>query len=94
MGLPVNKRALYDLQAYANQIIKQSEYMDKAEKQASENGAWDEVAINNRGNIYVLDEKGKLQTVAVSKYNPEKYQALSIGELIQMRKEDNQLVDR
>lgn len=94
MGLPVNKRALYDLQAYANQIIKQSEYMDKAEKQASENGAWDEVAINNRGNIYALDEKGKLQTVAVSKYNPEKYQALSIGELIQMRKEDDQLVDR
>lgn len=94
MGLPVNKRALYDLQAYANQIIKQSDYMDKAEKQAVENGAWDEVAIDNRGNIYAVDEKGKLQTVKVSDYNPEKYQALSIGELIQMRKENDQLVDR
>lgn len=94
MGLPVNKRKLFDLQTYANQIVNQYNDLEKAEKQAVENGAWDEVAIDNRGNIYAVDEKGKLQTVKVSDYNPEKYQALSIGELIQMRKENDQLVDR
>lgn len=93
MGLPVNKRALYDLQAYANQIIQQSDYMKKAEQQAINNGSWDEVAITNNGYIYAMDANGKVQTVAINKFDKEKYQALSVGELIQLRREDNQLID-
>lgn len=93
MGLPVNKRALYDLQAYANQIIQQSDYMKKAEQQAINNGSWDEVAITNNGYIYAMDANGKVQTVAINKFDKEKYQALSVGELIQLRREDNQLIN-
>lgn len=85
-GLGVDKRQLYQLQAYANQIIKQSEYLDAAEKQAIQNGAIDEFAVDTRGNLYVPDENGKITKVHASQFDASKQIALTVGELLQQRR--------
>jgi len=92
-GQGVNKHKLYALQAYANQIIQQSKYLEKAEQNAVKNEAWDEVAVDNRGYFYTIDENGKLDKVHMSRYNPEKQYALSVGELIERRKFAPETVD-
>lgn len=93
MGFGVDRRKLYDIRSYANQIIQQSKYLKSAEEEAVKNGAWDEYAVDSRGFLYVLDEYGKISKVAPNKFNQEKQQALTVGELIQQRKENNQLID-
>ena len=90
----VNRRRLYDIRAYANQIIQQAEHLKKAEETAVKNGAWDEVAVDPRGFLYVPDKKGKITKVAPSQFNPEKQVALTVGELLQQRKENDYMIDR
>ena len=92
-GMGVNKRQLYRLQAYANQIIKQSEYLDAAEKQAEKNGALDEFAVDARGYLYVPDSDGKINKVHASQFDATKHQALTVGELLQQRKFNPNEVD-
>lgn len=86
MGLPISNRQIRSLQAYANQIIRQSEYLQDAEKIADKNNAFGEVAVSARGFLYILDKSGKINRIHASKYNPEKQQALTVGELIEHRK--------
>lgn len=92
-GMGVNKRQLYRLQAYANQIIKQSEYLDAAEKRAEQNGALDEFAVDARGYLYVPGEDGKINKVHASKFDATKHAALTVGELLQQRKFNPNEVD-
>lgn len=92
-GLGVNKRQLYALQAYANQIIKQSEYLNTAEKRADENGALDEFAVDAKGFLYVPTEDGRIQKIHASQFDAGKYQALTVGELLEYRKFSPDLVD-
>lgn len=92
-GLGVNKRQLYKLQAYANRIIKNSEYLDAAEKRAEENGALDEFAVDARGNLFITDDKGRIQRIHASKFDASKQQALTVGELLQQRKYNPSEVD-
>lgn len=92
-GIGVDKRQLYKLQAYANQIIKNSEYLNAAEKRADDNGALDEFAVDARGNLYVAGENGSLQLIHASQFDASKHQALTVGELLQQRKYNPQLVD-
>lgn len=92
-GMGVNKRQLYRLQAYANQIIKQSEYLDAAEKRAEQNGALDEFAVDARGYLYVPGENGKINKVHASEFDASKHMALTVGELLQQRKFNPNEVD-
>lgn len=93
MGLGVDRRKLYDIRAYANQIVQQKKFLKSAEDEAVKNGAWDEFAVDSRGFLYVMDESGRISRVAPSKFNSDKYQALTVGELIQQRKENDALID-
>jgi hypothetical protein len=54
-GFGVNKRALYSLQAQANRIIQQANYLKKAETNAEKNEAFGEVAVGGRGELFVLN---------------------------------------
>lgn len=92
-GMGVNKRQLYRLQAYANQIIKQSEYLDAAEKRAEQNGALDEFAVDARGYLYISGENGKINKVHASEFDASKHMALTVGELLQQRKFNPNEVD-
>lgn len=86
-GMGINRSQLYALQAYANQVIQQGKYTDKAEEFASKNGSWDEIAVSQRGDLYVQDLKtGKLAMVRLNQYNKSKQRALTIGELLEQRR--------
>lgn len=89
-----NRRKLYDIRSYANQIIQQAEYLKNAEEQAVKNGALGEVAVDSRGFLYVPDEKGRIIKVAPSQFDSEKHTALTVGELLQQRKENDYMIDR
>lgn len=94
MGFGVDRRKLYDIRTYANQIIQQSKYLKQAEEEAVKNGAWDEFAVDSRGFLYVSDENGQISKIAPNKFDPEKQMALTVGQLLQQRKENDSLVDR
>lgn len=87
-GLGVNKRAIYALQAQANRIIQQADYLKNAEKSAEDNGALGEIAVGNRGELFVIDEeKKKVKSVSAASYDFDKDgAAMTVGELIQHRK--------
>lgn len=65
--------------------FNKNEY-DNAFKIVSENGGINEVAINDRGQLYCMNQKGdfKLLTIEQLKQNPE-YQALTNSELLNFR---------
>lgn len=86
-GMGINRSQLYALQAYANQVIQQGKYTDKAEEFASKNGSWDEIAVSQRGDLYVQDLKtGQLAMVRLNQYDKTKQRALTIGELLEQRR--------
>lgn len=86
-GMGINRSQLYALQAYANQVIQQGKYTDKAEEFASKNGSWDEIAVSQRGDLYVQDLKtGQLAMVRINQYDKTKQRALTIGELLEQRR--------
>ena len=85
-GLGVGKSQLYGLRAYANQIIKQSEYLDRAEERATNNGALDEAAVDSRGYLFTKTETGELKKVHASEFKAGEQQALTVAELMQERR--------
>lgn len=85
-GFGVNKRALYSLQAQANRIIQQADYLKKAENNAEKNETFGEIAVGGRGELFVLNGT-ELKTVLASQYDAEKDgPAMTVGELIEHRK--------
>lgn len=94
-GLGVNKRDLYKLRAYANQVIKQSEYLNDAEKRADVNGALDEYAVDSKGFLFVRDKskEGHITKVHASQFKYGEDLPITVGELLQLRKFDPDLVD-
>lgn len=92
-GLGINKSQLYGLRSYANQIIKQAEYLDKAEKRAETNGAFDEYAVDTHGYLYTAGENGTIKKVHASEFKYGQDIALTVGELIQQRRFNMNEVD-
>lgn len=66
------------------------EAFDKAYTELEKNGGINELAVSTSGSIMALDENGKIRSVASSELekNPDKYQALTNGELLKLRAED------
>lgn len=86
MGLGVNKRALYSLQAQANRIMQQADYLRKAEEHAEKNESLGEIAVGGRGELFVLDGH-KIKSISASEYDINKHgAAMTVGELIEHRK--------
>lgn len=92
-GLGVNRQQLYALRSYANQVIQQSKYLNKAEEEANKNGAWDEVAVSPRGELFVLDKNGKLGKTTLNHFGASKQEALTVGQLLEYRKYSPDLVN-
>lgn len=86
-GLGVNKRTLYALQAEANRIIQQKNYLTKAESSAEENQSIGEIAVGSRGELFTIGEDGNIKSISSHNYDIEKDgPALTVGELIEHRK--------
>lgn len=86
-GLPVSSKAIRDLEAQANRVIQQNDYLKEAEKLADKNDARGEIAVGGRGQLYTLQENGKIKTVSIADYDVEKDgPAMTVNELIEHRK--------
>lgn len=86
-GLPVSSKAVRDLEAQANRVIQQNDYLKKAEELADKNDARGEIAVGGRGQLYTLQENGKIKTVSIADYDAEKDgPAMTVNELIEHRK--------
>lgn len=86
-GLPVSNSAVYRLQAKANRVIQQAEYLKEAEKIANQNNALGEIAVGNSGELFTLDQSGNVKKISMTQYDIEKHgPALTVNELVKQRK--------
>lgn len=86
-GLGVSPAAIRGLEAQANRIIQQANYLNRAENFAEKNQAMGEIAVGSKGQLYTQDKDGNIRTVGMSEYDPEKHgYALTVGDLIEQRK--------
>lgn len=78
---------IYQLYSIANKVIQSGSQMQEAEKKALQNNSMDAIAIDDKGYVFTFDGK-KTGKKSLSSYDKEKDRALTVGELIQLRKED------
>lgn len=85
MGLGVSSSEVQAINAQINRVVQNAKYLEAAEKQAIKNDALADVAVDDKGYMYVMTEKG-LDKKHFSKFNAEKEQALTVSDLINYRK--------
>lgn len=91
-GRRVSPREIADIRAKAGRIVAQAGHLKKAEESVEKNNALDDIAIDHKGSIYAITDKG-VEKVLFSKYDPEKHQALTYSELIEYRRQSPQLIN-
>ena len=91
-GRRVSPREIADIRAKAGRIVAQAGHLKKAEEFVEKNDALDDIAIDHKGSIYAITDKG-VEKILFSKYDPEKHQALTYSELIEYRRQSPQLVN-
>ena len=86
VGIKVSATELNQLRAKINRVVKTSEYFDKAKTQAADNDALGEIAVTDRGELFVFDQDAqKIKKVSKHDFNAEEQVALTVGELIRAR---------
>lgn len=86
-SLQSDQSNVYQLYSIANKVIQSGSQMQAAEQKALSNNSMDAIAVDDRGQVFTFDGK-KIGKKSLSSYNSEKERALTVGELIQARKED------
>lgn len=86
-SLDSGQSSIYQLYSIANKVIQSGSQMQEAEKKALQNNSMDAIAIDDKGYVFTFDGK-KTGKKSLSSYDKEKERALTVGELIQLRKED------
>lgn len=92
-GVRVSSTELALLRSEANRIIKQSQYLDKSIEYAQKNESLGDIAIDQNGYIFALDAEGKVKKVEFKKYDTNNFQALTYGELAELRRNSPELVN-
>ena len=90
---PNNSTKALRLFAKINELKNNKDNWTSAVTTAKESGGLGEIAVNNFGEVYVKNEKGKISTLHLSQYKKEKdkYHTLSVSELLNARQNDPQL---
>lgn len=90
---PNNSTKALRLFAKINELKNNKDNWKDAVTTAKESGGLGEIAVNNFGEVYVKNEKGKISTLHLSQYKKEKekYHTLSVSELLNARQNDPQL---
>lgn len=93
-GRRVSPREIANIRAKAGRIIAQAGHLKRAEQSAEKNGYLDDIAVDAKGigYIYALTDKG-IEKVSFTRYNPEKHQALTYGDLVEYRRQSPQLIN-
>ena len=78
---------LIKLQSYANRVKHNKEMFTLAKNQVTKEGAGSEVALTDSGEMYVLDDEGRLNIISAKAYaeNQEDYRVLTNSELMNLR---------
>ena len=92
-GKPISPREISEVRKMANRIIKQSDYLDKAIDFADKNESLNDVAVDSNGYIYAVGDSGKVEKIRFDKFNINKYQALTYGELAEYRRNSPDLIN-
>lgn len=79
------------IQSLANRVAHNKTLYDSATKHLTETGNWNEIALDNKGQMYVVDKDGKLDTVSPLEYykNRNNYQALTNNDILEYRSKAN-----
>lgn len=90
---PNNSTKALRLFAKINELKNNKDNWKDAVNTAKQSGGLGEIAVNNFGEVYVKNEKGKISTLHLSQYKKEKekYHTLSVSELLNARQNDPQL---
>lgn len=89
----IDRDELAVIRSMANRILQNKDYLDKAIESATSHEALDDVAIDQNGFIYAMNDKGHVEKIAFNKYNFKKHRALSVSELIEFRRNNPGAVD-
>ena len=75
------------IQSLAIRVAHNKTLYDSATQHLTETGNWNEIALDNKGRIYVVDKDGNLDTVSPLEYykNRNNYQALTNNDILEYR---------
>lgn len=75
------------IQSLANRVAHNKTLYDSATQHLTETGNWNEIALDNKGQMYVVDKDGNLDTISPLEYykNKDKYQALTNNDILEYR---------
>ena len=79
------------IQSMANRVAHNKTLYDAATKHLTETGNWNEVALNDKGQMYVINKDGKINTIDPGEYykNREQYQVLTNNDILEFRSSSN-----
>lgn len=79
------------IQSMANRVAHNKTLFDSAAQHLTETGNWNEVALNDKGQMYVIDKDGKVITIDPGEYykNRNNYQALTNNDVLEFRSNAN-----
>lgn len=87
LGVPISSRTVRKLEAQINRVVQQADYLQVAEERAMKNESFGEIAVGDRGELFVFTDKGDIKKVAINQYDINKHgAALTVNELIEQRK--------
>lgn len=81
---------LITIQKMANDVRFNNEQYNKAVANLDKEDAWSDVALDQRGFMWVQDKDGELKTVHATKFNPEEQYALTNEELLSLRERSSE----
>lgn len=75
------------IQSMANRVAHNKTLYDAATKHLTETGNWNEVALNDKGQMYVINKDSKVITIDPGEYykNRNQYQALTNNDILEFR---------
>ena len=78
---------LIRIQSLANRVQYNKSLYDATSQHLTSKGNWNEIALDNRGNIYVTDKDGNINTISPIEYynNQDKYIVLTNNEIMGYR---------
>lgn len=79
------------IQSLANRVAHNKTLYDSATQHLTETGNWNEIALDNKGQMYVVDKDGNLDTISPLEYykNRDNYQALTNNDILEYRSQAN-----
>ena len=79
------------IQSLANRVAHNKTLYDSATKHLTETGNWNEIALDNKGQMYVVDKDGNLDIISPLEYykNRNNYQALTNNDILEYRSKAN-----